>query len=355
MRAGTLGIVVVIALAAEASAGPQQAKPFPVALDTVAAVDQSVDESGNFSTGVNLDTVLSIELGGGFEAFARPSVQRLPSREWNRQVWVAAVRYQRSGRLGVRVDAGLIPSPVGLANLTLRPHQIPTIFQPSSLFVPLPTPELRGPRANVLAVLYPYGVNATVSSQRWDARAAVIDTSPLRTRRIFARTNPPRFVNVVIGGGVTPVVGLRVGGSVTRGGWQRAGELPAVTADRDATVVTAEAEYSVRYTKIVAEWVRDVLETSAGDTNVTGWWIQGQQTVTPRWFAGGRVERIAAPGITPSGTLQDQHFTAFEETVGFRVTPELTLRLGHRARKGFFTTGFDNQIAVSAVWWKRWL
>ena len=42
--------------------------------------------------------------------------------EWNNQVWVAAVRYERRGRIGVRIDGGLIPSPVGYANMLLRPH-----------------------------------------------------------------------------------------------------------------------------------------------------------------------------------------------------------------------------------------
>ena len=51
---------------------------------------------------------------------------------------------------------------------------------------------------------YPHGASATVSGARWDVRAAVIDTSLLRTRRVFASTNPPRFDNVIVGGGVTP-------------------------------------------------------------------------------------------------------------------------------------------------------
>ena len=335
-------------------AAAQQAAPLPVALDTVAAIDESVDQRGNFVTGVTLDSVLSVALGSGFEALTRPTAQRLPSGEWNRQVWVAAVRYSRPGPIALRVDAGLIPSPVGLANMTLRPHQIPTIFQPSSLFLPLPPPELRAPRTTVLGVLYPYGVNVTVSTGLWDARAAVIDTSPLRTRRIFAQTNPPRFANVVIGGGVTPLVGLRLGASVTRGGWLRADEQPLAPVDRDATIVTAEGEYSIGYTKVSGEWVRDVLETAAGDYAASGWWVQGQQTLTPRWFAAGRLEHIDAPAIAPAGGRLDQAFTAIEETVGYRISPGLTLRAGHRARKGFGRPEFDHQFAISAVWWRRW-
>ena len=128
-------------------------------------------------------------------------------------------------RLGVSVEAGLVPSPVGLANyIGRRPHLNPTIAQPSLALQLVAFAGAAGPRANLLGAVYPFGGQVTLSGLRWDGRAAVIDTSALRRRRIFARTNPPRFTNVVIGGGVTPVVGLHIGASVTHGGWMRAGE-----------------------------------------------------------------------------------------------------------------------------------
>lgn len=357
--------IVALLVAANGMAAPahaQQARASRLAIDTVAEADEAIDENGNHVTGAVFDAVASVALGRGFEAVVRPFVAHLTSGEWNRQIWVATLRYERSGRVGVRVDGGLIPSPVGYANLLLRPQNNPTIALPQSLFTPLPAVETQGPRANLLGVLYPYGVNATISSRWWDARAAVIDTSPLRTRRIFAGdsqyggfVNPPRFVNVVVGGGVTPAVGLRIGTSVTHGGWQKAGESPAITADRDATVVTVETEYSVRYTKIAGEWTHDSLQTSHGDTHASGWFVQGQQTLTPRWFASGRVERMSAPALNAAGTFDRRHYTGTEEIVGFRLTPEITLRAGHRAREGFGGTGFTHAATMSVVWWRRWL
>lgn len=341
-----------------AAAGPalaQQAEPSRIAIDTVASIDEAVDGNGNFGTGVVLDAVVSADLGWGFEAVVRPFAQRLTSGEWNRQVWVATVRWQRRGDISVRVDAGLIPSPVGMGNLTLRPHNNPTISLPASLFTSLPPIELRGPRMTLLGVIYPYGVNATVSGARWDARTAVIDTSPLRSRRVFAPVNPPRFANLVVGGGVTPVVGLRIGASVTHGGWQRAGENPLVLADRSATVVTVESEFSFRYTRLMGEWVRDRLETASGDLTASGWFVQAQQTLSPRWFAAARVERMSSPTVTPLSTFVDSTFSGTEEIVGYRVTPELTIRAGHRARRGFGRPGFDHIGEVSLVWWRRWL
>jgi hypothetical protein len=329
----------------------QQARPSVFAVDTVAAVDQSFDENGDVVTGVVLDAVGSADLGRGFQAIVRPFAQRLPSTEWNRQIWVAQVRYERAGAVGLRVDAGLIPSPIGLANLTLRPHLIPTIAQPSSLFTTLPQVEPLAPRMTLMGATYPYGAQVTVSSLRWDARAAAIDTSPLRPRRIFARANPPRFAQFVTGGGITPVVGLRIGASLARGGWQKAGETPFALADRDATIATVETEFSFRYTKVAGEWVRNSLETASGDTIVTGWFVHGQQTLAPRWFVGGRVERMSVP---PAGAGR-QHLTGSEASLGYRLTPEITLRAGHRARQPFGRNGFDHQAAISVVWWKRWI
>jgi hypothetical protein len=334
-----------------APAVAQQARPSALSIDSAASIDRSIDEAGNVTMGVLLDAVASVEFGPGWQGIVRPFAQRSSGSAWNRQVWVAAVRYERPGPVGLRIDGGLIPSPVGLANLSLRPHLNPTIGYPSSLFQALPAFEAQAPRTTLLGALYPYGVSVTVSGLRWDGRAAVIDTSPLRPRRVFAPANPPRFVNVVLGGGVTPVVGLRVGGSITRGGWLRAGERPEIAEGRDATVVTAETEFSIRHTRLLGEWVQDRIETGRGTVVASGWYLQGQQTLSPRWFAAWRVERLSAPALV--GPRQD--FTGVETAAGYRVTSEVTLRAGHRARRRFGSVDFDNQATVSVVWWRRWL
>lgn len=322
-------------------------------IETIAAIDEVVDNNGNVATGLLFDAVVSADLGRGFQAVVRPLAQRLGGN-WNNQIWMATLRYERPGPVGIRIDGGLIPSPVGLAHLALRPHLNPTISQPSSLFSALPPVEFRGPRTSLLGAMYPLGGQVTVSGLHWDARGAVVDISPLRPREVFADVNPPRFTNVVIGGGVTPVIGLRVGASVTRGGWRRAGELAGSTADRSATIATIESEFSFRYTKLAGEWIRDAIETETGTHVAHGWFVQGQQTLTPRWFVAGRVERIAAAAALPTGFV-DQQLAGVEETIGFRVTREITVRLGHRARKGFGRPGYDHQGAVSLVWWRRWL
>jgi len=332
----------------------QQAKYAAVAIDSDVYIDRAVDDSGATAGTLIIDSVGSVRLGSHFEAIVRPYVQRLTSGEWNKQVWEAEVRYERPGPVGLRIDGGLIPSPVGYANLLLRPHLNPTIAQPASLFQALPAAQPRGPRATLLGAVYAYGGSVTLSGRRWDARTAVIDTSPLRTRRTFGYTNPPRFANVVVGAGVTPFVGFRVGATVTHGGWQRAGESPDITADRSATLVNVESEFSYRYTQIAGEWTYDAMQTSVGDARACGWFLQARQAVAPRWFVAGRVERIGSDEASVPSAPKRQHLTGVEEVVGFRVSPEITIRGGHRARETFGRSTFVHAAEVSIVWSKRW-
>ena len=123
-------------------------------------------------------------------------------------------------------------------------------------------------------------------------------------------------------------------------------------------ITTVETELAFRYTKLAGEWIRDDVETSSGDHVASGWYVQGQQTLTPRWFAAGRVERMASPAVlgTPAAPLiVDQRLQGVEETIGYRLTPDLTLRASHRARRGFGRPGYDHTFGVSAVWWRRWM
>jgi hypothetical protein len=344
--------MVVLLMAAPAAA--QQAKPSVLSIDSATSVDVTSDGNGNDVTGVFLDTLVVRDFGKNVQAVVRPQIQRLAnSGEWNRQIWVAEMRYERPGPVAFRVEGGYIPSPVGLANLTLRPHMNPTIAQPAELFTSIPSLEIRGPRVNLLSGIYPLGAQAMASARHWDTRVAVIDTSPLRLRRVFGSTNPPRFANVVIGGGVTPFVGFRVGASVTHGGWLRAGESPAITTNRDANLVAIETELSFRHTSLAGEWVHDALDTSFGTRTASGWYVQGSQTLAPHWFVAGRVDRIQT--TLPLGTAPEQNFTSTEQTLGYRLTPEITLRVSHRMRQAFGRDAWDHFEAVSVVWYRRWM
>jgi hypothetical protein len=351
----------MLVLLTAAPSAAQQAKASVLSVDTSASVDFTTDGNGNDVKGVFLDTLVVGDFGRNVQAIVRPQVQRLANNgEWNRQIWVAEMRYERPGRVAFRVEGGYIPSPVGLANLTLRPHMNPTIAQPAELFTSIPSLEVRGPRVNLLSGIYPLGAQATASATHWDARVAVIDTSPLRLRRVFGDPNPPlfggnppRFTNVVIGGGVTPFVGFRVGAALTHGGWLRAGESPTLTADRSANIVNVEMELAFRHTSLTSEIVYDALDTSLGTRSTSGWYLQGAQALAPRWFVAGRVERIQTTLPTIVGI--EQNFTSTEQTLGYRLTPEVALRVSHRMRQTFGRDAWDHFGAVSIVWYRRWM
>jgi hypothetical protein len=358
--AACLSCCALIAVPRPADA--QQAQPARVAVETVAAVDTSIDDAGHAATGVTADALVSVGFGHDLQGLTRPFLQRnAATGEWSAQIWLAALRYERGEQTAVRIDAGYIPSPIGMANLLLRPHTNPTIGLPASLFTALPQVDPGGPRTTLLGAIYPLGVSATVSSLRWDVRGAIIDTSPSRSRRVLATygtTNPPRFANVVIGAGMTPVVGVRVGASVTHGGWERAGESPSADRTHDATLMTLEAEVSYRHSRLQAEWARNRFATTGGTVAATGWFVQGMQTLSPRWFVAGRAERMSSPAVTlpmtSTASRSSLRLIGFEETLGVRLNPDLTLRVGHRLREGFGEDDWGHVVAASLVWWRRW-
>ena len=354
---------VCFTLVHAAPAVAQQSQPSRLAVDTVAAVDVSVTDEGDAATGLTADALISVELGRGVEFITRPFLQRLASTgEWNAQLWLAAMRYEYGDKVAVRLDAGYIPSPIGMANLMLRPHTNPTIALPASLFASLPLVDAGGPRTTLLGAVYPLGVSGTVSSLRWDVRSAVIDSSPARTRRVFADSappNPPRFTNFVVGGGVTPVIGVRFGASIAHGPWERAGESPSADRSRSLTIATLEADVSYAHTRVQAEWTRDQFSVNTGNVTSRGWFAQGTQTLSPRWFVAGRVERLSAPAIVAAPDIvhvsrQRQRLHGAETTVGYRLSPELTLRASYRMRRPFGRDDIDHVGAVSIVWWRRW-
>src|SRR5690242_15840177 len=102
----------LVVFAGAASASAQQATLSRIAVDTVASFDTTRQRTpaGNvdFTNGVIIDSVVTMDVGRGFQMIFRPFVQRLAnSGEWNRQVWVAAVRYERGDAIALRVEGGL--------------------------------------------------------------------------------------------------------------------------------------------------------------------------------------------------------------------------------------------------------
>ncbi len=52
--------------------------------------------------------------------------------------------------------------------------------------------------------------------------------------------------------------------------------------------------------------------------------------------------------------VADERFRSIDNTVGYLVSPDVTVRLAHSAIRGFGRAAVDHQVGVSLVWTRRW-
>ena len=151
--------------------------------------------------------------------------------------------------------------------------------------MPLPSLGSDMPRVSLISTVYPWGAQAMVSQDHWDARAAVVDRPPVEFWRESGAT--PRRPNVILGGGITPRQGLRVGIAGARGQYaDAAGGRSAL----DYSTVSAEGDFAFGYTRLSGEWVRSRFHAPGGTRAAEGWTAQAQQTLTPRLFLHSRTD-----------------------------------------------------------------
>jgi hypothetical protein len=121
------------------------------------------------------------------------------------------------------------------------------------------------------------------------------------------------------------------------------------------TMVTGEGEWAFGGTRIAGEIVRTAFEASANTADAYEWFVQGVQTLSPRWFAAARRESTSAPPLVRGIVVGSRmHLDAFEGTAGFRVTPDIALRSSYYARRSYGASTWTNQVGVSLVWSRRW-
>jgi hypothetical protein len=345
--------VAVLVCVMSAPAGAQTSR---VALDAVVAGD--IDHGSQVSRKATgwFDLFGALRIAENLDVRARPVVfRRSFDGTWQAQMYELALRYERSGRIGWRLDAGQFTSPIGLSILENRPDKNPIVSQHSTLYLPIPFYEGGTPSTNLLAAAYPLGVKLTMSGAKWDARAAVIDSSPVRGRPFFGDNKPPRMANVVAGIGFTPYIGLRVGAAYGAGGYAAESEVrDRSRGDRRATLAQFEAEWSFRYTRIAGEFLWTTRELARSASRVDGGWIEVRQTIHPRVFVAARYDDQWTEWRGPSDNGERREaYRRIETGAGFRVTPELTLRASYMTRKGYVVGFWDDQVLASIVFAKR--
>jgi hypothetical protein len=337
--------------------GVAEAQPPAVALDVVGAVDGVLGSTPDRPVGVWFDVFGAVRIADGLDVVVRPVISRRTfDGVWQKQLYQLGIRYEHRGAgprdVGFRVEAGQLPSPIGIAMLENRADLNPVVSQHSAYYLPLPRVDPEIPRTFLIAGAYPFGAQLTMAARGWDARIAALDSSPVRGRPFFGSNKPPRLLNMVAGVGVTPRVGLRLGAAVAHGAYTSVDEVvDRSRGDRDATLLQLEGEWSFGYTRVVGEWVRTVLETARADARVAGGWVEVTQTLTPRIFVAGRADTQRFDYQRP--LIEDflqQRYERVEAVVGVRLTPDLTLRGGYMGRRGYVVSHWDDQVIGSIVW-----
>lgn len=330
-----------------------------VSLDSVGAVDLFRGEgtTGNPDASVDISSVF--RLSDSVSLHVRPWFFKSSSdgSSWSRELYEAALEYERPGPVSLRVEGGYISSPIGLGILDMRADTNPTIQPHLSYFVPLLPFERGAPGVGPITNSYPLGVNVTGSTVHWDVRGAVVNAAPTRRYAVNnARGNPDATPVAIAGGGISPIPGLRLGTSFATGRYATPDEVsdPAKTP-RHLTMWTAEGEYAFGYTKIAAEFTRELFAHGIATDRSSTWFVQGMHTLSPRWFVAGRHEAISAPPMVFAGPSAPRlAFRTSEGTAGYRLTRDFTLRASVVAARFYTAPGTDNRLGLQLVWSRRW-
>jgi hypothetical protein len=344
LRAAALALLASILHAGSSAA--QEALPSRVSADTVVSASMM---SGASRPGTIVDATIAVDLGGGLTVIARPWAWRRPNATATFEWYQLQVRYQSRTRLPVRVDAGIITSPLGLATLQQRADLNPVITPVPYYVGRLPRIETTFDDLQMMSAGYPLGAMVSTSGAWWDLRGGVTDSSPSRPRAPLGEEQHPAMAQVIAGGGITPRAGLRIGVGLARGGYRRA--APGITKGI-ATVLNLEGEYTINHTRLSGEWVRNGFNSAGSVLIARAFYAQAVQTITPRLFGAARIARIDPPILFPDRSDTDRRVAEF--TAGYRLTREWTLRGGYVRERDYLARAWDNQAAVSLVWAKRW-
>ncbi len=315
----------------------------------------------------------------------RPVITRAYDGTWHADIYQLAVRYDRPGDIRWRLEGGYLLSPVGILPLESRADQNPMIVPTASYTSFLPAFEGGTPPVQLASALYPLGAQATASAAHWDLRAGVLGSSPVRVRPLTG-DRPPGAPQLALGGGVTPLTGLRVGGSFVYGRYARASEvaIPS-TGDRMATVFGVDADYAFGFTRLYVDWMHNAYERADGNTIGTALTATAVQTLSPRWYVSGRVQRQTTsnrveqqvvtygyPGVQSHGTGSYAAYSpsgvsvlewvdigpadslSIEAVAAFRISTDVTAKGGYLGYRYFGVSDLDHRAEFQIVWTRRW-
>ena len=380
------------------SAGAQPANQgWRIGADTQVSVRGRQD--GLPTTGLVIDSFIAAQWGDRTQLIARPVSRGRLDGSWSHDLYQAGIRYQPPTRLPLRLEGGYALPVIGLGLQRSRPLEHDMGSFHAQYLTPLPSFEMGLPAVYSVTPTYPLVAIASLGASRWDVRLGVADASPTRLRGVFGHNDSPRAPQLVVGGGVTPVTGLRIGVTVVRGDYMREGESftptgeaasPAMhdygssygvtfnaTADHRmpgtdglpdtvevsgstrgnlrATVSGLELEYEFGHTSIMAEWIRDVFETTGGQAVASSGFVRVTHALSPRWRVSGQYDVATPPEQSRVLAPDVRSLRLVEGLIAYRVTREVVVRGFFLTRRSFQDPDWDREagisLAVSHHWW----
>lgn len=306
-----------------AAAQPLSAPAFGVDVQVAAA---ATADAGEVSATVVADTFAGIEWTA-VKLVVRPVSRRFASGEWHHDLYQLALRYERTGRLPLRVEAGYLAPVIGLAGLRSRPAQVLPLEYAPHYFVPLPRLEPGAPPVRPVTTPYPLGMVAATGGTRWDVRGGVVDASPVRRRGVIDTGGAVLSPQAVVGGGWSPATGLRFGATYVRGAYDRRGEGPT-RISRSASVTAFEVEAERRHTALTGELVRSRFEIAGGAVASTAGFVEVRHALSARWTVAGRYDGAVAPRRAVATGSVGSRLDTVQGVASFRLTRDVAVRAG---------------------------
>ena len=230
-----------------------------------------------------------------------------------------ALRYTPDSRLAV--EAGKITMPLGGFAGRRFSWRNPLIGRPDAY-----------------PVLYPYGLTISGVASVIDYRAAVVSLPVVHEEYT---PDPSHAARPVLGIGITPVTGVRLGAGYTWGPYL--GDAHSVTqldgrrwSSYEQRVMIVDLAASHGYFELFAEaGVSDyVVPRTAEPVTGFAYFVEAKYTFTPRFFIAGRLERNDYPFVRPvSPTFWVARKTDFhneEVGLGYRFGASTLLKASYR-------------------------
>jgi hypothetical protein len=216
-------------------------------------------------------------------------------------------------------------------------------------------------------VTYPLGAMVSGAVGRFDYRAALVSLPPTNTAYV---PEPGHAIHPVVGAGVTPLIGLRIGASWTVGPYLSKDDeaaLPTGTRWQDfqARVVAADLRFARGYLELFAELAASWYEVPnlANEVKGTTYYVEAKYTWSPRFFTAVRFERNLYAFIQNTGTSWRARATDFvdgEAGIGFRFSAHTLVKASYRkddwdiqpGQEAFLGEGWAAALQIS--YWLDW-